>query len=326
MTVTAILPTLPLLALSEDEQSLVHRLQNLRSTCVPDLELRDAYYNGNQIIRDLGISLPPQLRGLKVVIGWPQVAVDAIDERLEVEGFRWGTDKGAEKRLNTIWQENDLDNEGPLAHLDALIHRAAFICVGTNADGSALVTPESELSMSSIWDPRTRSVGAAMRVYGGDETRSGTGTTSARPRSCVWRTGSARRAARATRRSRPQSWDSPTQPVGRCWAWRRPASSTPRRSSSSSVPTSPRSSRRTGRKRRSGRRTSAACWRWSGTSRANFRRWRSSKAPTRLRSPASWPSTGRTSQRSASSRRTCSARRRRTRRAQTRSAPLRRDS
>jgi hypothetical protein len=169
MTVTAIMPSLPLLTLSEAEQGLVTRLNNLRSAAEPSLLLRDAYYNGTQVIKDFGISIPPQMRGLAVVIGWPQVAVDALDERLEVEGFRWGTDKAAEQRTNEIWQENDLDNEGPLAHLDALIHRAAYICIGSNDDGSALVTPESELSMSAIWDPRTRSVGAALRVYGADE-------------------------------------------------------------------------------------------------------------------------------------------------------------
>mgnify|MGYP001552492951 CR=1 FL=1 len=75
-------------SLSEDEQSLITRLNNLRGFRDGQLRLLDSYYNGNQLVRDLGIAIPPQVRGLSTVVGWPQVAVDALEERLDVEGFR----------------------------------------------------------------------------------------------------------------------------------------------------------------------------------------------------------------------------------------------
>lgn len=169
MTVTVI-PAIGPDELTEAEQSLVTRLNNQRSLAEPDILLRDAYYNGNQLIRDLGIAVPPQMRGLHTVVGWPQVAVDALDERLDVQGFRFsgGGDSGDDD-LMAIWQANNLDEESQLAHLDALIHRASYVCVGVNDDGSPKVTIESEKAMSVLYDPWWRQIVAALRVYGGDE-------------------------------------------------------------------------------------------------------------------------------------------------------------
>lgn len=168
MTV-AVMPAFPLLALSNDERSLVTRLNNLRSVALPQIQLRDAYYNGVQVIRDLGIAIPPQVRGLSTVVGWPQIAVDALDERLEVQGFRYSSSPTGDDTLWGIWQDNNLDEESQLAHLDSLVHRASFAAVGTNDDGSPLITVESMYDMSVLWDPRWKAITAALRVYGGDE-------------------------------------------------------------------------------------------------------------------------------------------------------------
>ena len=168
MTV-AIVPTLPTLSLSEDEALLVTRLNGLRTSAMTQLALMDAYYNGNQLIRDLGIAIPPQVRGLHTVVGWPQVAVDALDERLDVEGFRYASSSDGDDELWGIWQANNLDEESQLAHLDALIYGCSYASVGTNDDTSPLITVESAKDMSVLWDPRWREITAALRVYGGDE-------------------------------------------------------------------------------------------------------------------------------------------------------------
>ena len=168
MTVSVV-PTLRTVYLTDDEQALVTRLNNQRSTALPALQLADAYYNGNQLIRDLGISIPPQVRGLHTVVGWPQVAVDALDERLDVEGFRYASSSDGDDQLWSIWQANNLDEESQMAHLDALIYGCAYASVGTNDDGSPLITVESARDMAVIWDARWREITAALRVYGGDE-------------------------------------------------------------------------------------------------------------------------------------------------------------
>lgn len=166
-------PTLPSLFLTEDQKQqalgLLSRLQGHRF----GMELRDLYYRGEQAIRQLGISVPPQLAGLRTVVGWPAIAVESIEERLDIEGFRYPDQAGGDQALWDIWQANDLDEESQLGNLDALIFGRAPVAVGSgDADGDPpIITVESPLDMSVDYDPRTRRVRAAVRLFQVDEER-----------------------------------------------------------------------------------------------------------------------------------------------------------
>jgi hypothetical protein len=168
---TVSIPELPLLTLSDDELALV---QMLRADMMRDrwaLQLRDAYFNGEQLIRDLGISIPPQLRGLHTVIGWPRVGVESLEERLDLEAFRWadGSDSG---ELAEIAEANDLFDESSLAHLDALVYGREYLAVGSGGCGTdecpPLITAESPLDMTLLWDARLRVGTAALRECAAD--------------------------------------------------------------------------------------------------------------------------------------------------------------
>lgn len=170
MTVTS--PDLPLLFLSDDELSLIQLLRGQLLTSRWDLELRDAYFNGERIVRDLGISIPPQLKGLHTVIGWPRIGVESLESRLDLEAFRWADGSGASD-LEAIAEANDLVDEAPLGHTDALIYGHSFLAVGAGACGGdadcpPLITVESPLDMTVLWDARTRMVTAALRECGAD--------------------------------------------------------------------------------------------------------------------------------------------------------------
>jgi hypothetical protein len=155
--------------LSTEESNLLTHLRTQIMLDTWHLTLLDAYYNGDQIIRDLGIALPPQLRGLSTVVGWPAMAVDSIEERLNVQGFRYPGSTDVDSDLEALWQENDLDEEAPLAHVDALALGRSYISVGTPADEDdndegAIIRVESPIDMTIDWDPRTRRVLAALRI------------------------------------------------------------------------------------------------------------------------------------------------------------------
>ncbi|MEV6854699.1 phage portal protein [Streptomyces microflavus] len=160
---TLSIPELPLLHLSDDELGLI---QVLRADLMRDrwaLQLRDAYFNGEQLVRDLGISIPPQLRGLHTVIGWPRVGVESLEERLDLEAVRWA-DGGNSSDLSEIVESNDLIDESSLAHLDALIYGREYLSVGSGEDGGLpVVSVESPLDMTLLWDARIRMGRAALR-------------------------------------------------------------------------------------------------------------------------------------------------------------------
>ena len=86
------------------------------------------YYDGKNKLKDLGISLPPQMRFIDTVLGWPGTVVDALEERLDFEG--WDS-----KELDLIFQTNDLDVSSSTAHLDALIFGTSFITVTSGREG-----------------------------------------------------------------------------------------------------------------------------------------------------------------------------------------------
>lgn len=168
---TVSIPELPLLNLSDDELALIGLL---RADLLRDrwaLQLRDAYFNGEQLVRDLGISIPPQLRGLHTVIGWPRVGVESLEERLDLEAFRWadGSDSGD---LSEIADANDLFDESSLAHLDALVYGREYLAIGSGDCGSPdcppLISIESPLDMTLLWDARLRMGTAALRECAAD--------------------------------------------------------------------------------------------------------------------------------------------------------------
>jgi hypothetical protein len=163
--VTLSIPELSLLTLSDDELALINML---RADMMRDryaLLMRDAYFNGEQLIRDLGISIPPQLKGLHTVIGWPRVGVESLEERLDLEAFRWA-DGSDSSELAEIADANDLFDESSLAHLDSLVYGREYLAVGSGDCGEdcpPLISVESPLDMTLMWDARLRMGTAALR-------------------------------------------------------------------------------------------------------------------------------------------------------------------
>lgn len=164
MTITPYAPALPLLSLSADETAMMSALRTRLMEGRFELELLDCYFNGEQRIRDLGISIPPQLRGLHTVIGWPRIGVESLEERLDLEAFRWA-DGSDSSDLTEIADANDLLDESSLAHTDSLLYGREYVAVGSPDEDRDLpvITMESPLDMSVLWDPRRRVILGAWR-------------------------------------------------------------------------------------------------------------------------------------------------------------------
>jgi hypothetical protein len=127
-----------------------------------EYELRAAQrYMHPDILRELGDRLQ------QVVIAWPQLVVDSLEERLDVEGFRLPDEDQADDDLWRVWQKNCCDEESQLGHVDALSMKRAYIAVGSNEDDAdtPLVTFESPLEVYADIDPRTRKTRAALKRW-----------------------------------------------------------------------------------------------------------------------------------------------------------------
>jgi hypothetical protein len=141
---------------------------------LPILTVRDAYYEGRQpltymhpeILREVADRIRP------VVLFWPQLVVDSVDERLDVNRFRLPKQDAGDDDLWRVWQANDLDEESQMGRVDALVMKRSYLCVGANEDDAdtALITVESPLEVFGYVDPRTRQVAAALKRTYLDET------------------------------------------------------------------------------------------------------------------------------------------------------------
>lgn len=138
-----------------------------------DLLALDAYYEGTQPLSYMAPELILELedRMRQVVVNWPRLVVDSVEERLDVEGFRLSGAAEADKRLWEWWQANNLDEESQLGHLDALTMRRSFVIVGSDDEDEdvPLITVESPLEVHAERDPRTRRVASAVKRWSEEE-------------------------------------------------------------------------------------------------------------------------------------------------------------
>ncbi len=168
LTGSVLPPANPQSGVSDEEQRYITGLSAklaFQSTYVVN---RYLYYDGEQAVRNLGISIPDVLAGVRQVVDWPRICVDKLVERASrIDGFRLPSSTEVDDELQEHWQANDLDSEFPLVQQDSLVGGAGYMIVGSPDEpgDSPIVTVESPLNLAMVWDPRTRLARAAYQSY-----------------------------------------------------------------------------------------------------------------------------------------------------------------
>lgn len=96
------------------------------------------------------------------------LVADAVRERLNVVGFRYGDAKDADAEADRIWQANALDSDSGLVHHAAGVFSVAYVIVGpTDPDlGVPLITPEDPRQIMVEMDPvYRRRVRCGMKMW-----------------------------------------------------------------------------------------------------------------------------------------------------------------
>jgi hypothetical protein len=136
-------------------------------------ELRRRYYDGKNALKDLGIAIPPQLKTLEVVVGWPAKAVDSMSDRTILEGFTSTAGDGVSEAIQEVWDDNRLASESSSLHTSVLMQSCGFqfVTAGDVAAGEpkAVITNRAASWATGEWDARTRSLRAALSVVTTDE-------------------------------------------------------------------------------------------------------------------------------------------------------------
>lgn len=181
--------------LSHEVQNLLDQLVMVWRQKLPRNNLRTLYLDGKNRARDLGISIPPALRDLDVVVGWPERAVYGLAQRCMWDGVvspsSDGTSDGDDPfELRSVLRDNRFDIELPNAIAASMTHSVSFASTtpGDVASGEpeVLVMMHSAMWTAGLWDRRRRALRGVMFVGAVDDLGRPTELTVLTPWETVW--------------------------------------------------------------------------------------------------------------------------------------------
>ncbi|MFD5599187.1 phage portal protein [Leucobacter sp. NPDC058333] len=130
----------------------------------------EAYFDGKKRLDALGVTLPPEMRVLEIVVDWPRILVEALEERLTIEGFTIAGQAEANQRYWRRWQANRMDLTAPLVHTEALVQGCGYVVVGGGGpQGFARITGHSALGFTVSKDRATGVVSEAVQRFSDEE-------------------------------------------------------------------------------------------------------------------------------------------------------------
>lgn len=118
-------------------------------------QLRRRYYEGENVLKDLGISIPPPLRNVETVVGWPKKAVSALATRSIFDGYTCSDEEMA-GQLDNIAKKAKLKRKYRQAVESELIAGCDFITLskGDKGEPPVVIVTHSAEDGAATWDER----------------------------------------------------------------------------------------------------------------------------------------------------------------------------
>lgn len=147
---------------------LLRRLQDR----LPELQLYENYYEGNQPLAFASQKFKDAFgeRFPAFTSNFSSLVVDGTAERLEVQGFRFGSDD-ANATVWRYWQENELDAGSQLAHTEALVKGLAYALVEPGEAGPVITIEDACDAIVELAPKSRRERRAGLKRWIDDEQR-----------------------------------------------------------------------------------------------------------------------------------------------------------
>lgn len=160
--------------LSEQERDYLFRMLVQLDARQATNKRRIEYFGREKRLRKFGFSVPPQLRKLAPILGWPEKAVTGLALRINWEEFVVPGMPNGDDRIRRIVDENALEVEIPQAHVSALQLGPAFAFV-TAGDPSrnepaGMISYRSAQTATALWDKRSRRAIAGLSIVDWSDT------------------------------------------------------------------------------------------------------------------------------------------------------------
>ena len=127
------------LVLGGDEYGIADEVDELLGIWAGHLgknQLRRRYYDGENVLKDLGISIPPSLCSIETVVGWPKKAVSAMASRSRFDGYTVG-DEALSAQVDQLVRRCNLKRKYKQACESELIAGCDFVTLSKGAPESS---------------------------------------------------------------------------------------------------------------------------------------------------------------------------------------------
>jgi hypothetical protein len=125
---------------------------------------RVTYYEQKMPLRDLGISIPPHLRGIKTVVGWPTKAVDALAVRSRFDSFVFQGEPDPD--LTRALRASNFKTLYSQLVTSELIHSCAFVTVtrGAASEPPVIISAYDATRAAALWNHRAKRIKCGITV------------------------------------------------------------------------------------------------------------------------------------------------------------------
>lgn len=135
--------------------------------------LRSTYYDGEKVLKDFGISLPPQMRNIGAALGWTAKGVHAVTDRSRFEDFVSATGSDDPFGLKSLMWDNRFKIEFPAASVSSGVHGCSFLTVSQgdvqSGEPDTLILARAAESSAALWDNRKRALRGFLSIVEVDD-------------------------------------------------------------------------------------------------------------------------------------------------------------
>ena len=150
--------------LPDEDQNQLNELVEVWKRKLVRNRNKKTYYEQKNVMKDLGISIPPALKNMECALGWPAKSVDMLSVRSRFDGFVLPGDEDI--GINDIFSDNNFGVLYRQATTSELIHSCAFITVskGGPGDPDVVLSAYDAETAAALWDSRRKKIKCGMTI------------------------------------------------------------------------------------------------------------------------------------------------------------------
>ena len=134
---------------------------------------RSVRYDGEQVLKDFGISLPPQMRNITAALGWTAKGIHAVTDRSRFEDFISPSGNDDPFGLNGLMWDNRFKVEFPAASISSAVHGCSFLTVTAgdveSGEPEVLILARGAEFSAALWDNRKRALKGFLSIVEVDD-------------------------------------------------------------------------------------------------------------------------------------------------------------